>query len=166
MDKYKIAFIYGITDEDRKTSDGQLEFWGDNNAENLHSTCLLEFIEEKYSDLKIFKKLNYKHKPETISYFISKVCHHVVFLNTTKDEKRYGKTGVFILPENLSDNQEETILSFCDFIFDYKINLCYDFIINDGLLESKQLSSNDNKTPKFVMESYLNQIHGAKRKTL
>lgn len=162
MDDYKIAFIYGITDEQRKTEEGKLEFYGENIENSFHSAYLVEFIQEKYSDFKVFQNLNHRHQPEMIAYLLSRVCHHIVFLNTTKDVEKYGKTGTFIMPEDNSDKQWETLFLFCDSIPDYRISINYDITLVDGLLDSKSLSSTENSTPRSLMESYFQKIKNEK----
>lgn len=162
MDKYKIAFIYGVTDEQRKTEDGELKFYGENIEDSFHSVYLVEFIQEKYPDFKMFQKLNYKHQPEMIAYLLSRVCHHIVFLNTTKDVEKYGKTGTFIMPKDISEKQWETLFLFCDSIPDYQVTINYDIVLVDGLLDSKSLSSTENSNPRSLMESYFRKIEYSK----
>ena len=68
MDEYKLAFIYGDTDQKRKIVEGQIERVGDIHDEDvLHIRCLLDYARERYSDVEIFQRLNLRHKPETLT---------------------------------------------------------------------------------------------------
>lgn len=155
MDNYKIAFIYGINDDKRKTKDGQIEIYGDRAEDTLHSVYLLEHIEDKYADFQSFKKLNYRHTPETISYFLTRVCHYIIFLNTTSDVEKYGKTGLVIMPDKTTDNQINSLSSFCEMIPDYRINLCYDCEMIDGIFTHETISPANAQPPKEIVEEYL-----------
>lgn len=106
MENYKLAFIYGKDDENRNIKEGNIERLGDaHDEEQLHINCLLEYAKHRYSDIGIFKKLNSNHMPETAGYFFT-LFGHIVFFNTTKNVEKYGKSGIFLMPQELTDIQK------------------------------------------------------------
>ena len=88
-----------------------IDYIGSIDSLNTHSEALLEYAKDNYKNIPIFSKLNYRHTPETISYFYT-LLGDVVFLNTTKDIKRHGYTGLFILPLEVSPEQKEHGVAF------------------------------------------------------
>ena len=158
MDEYKLAFIYGDTDQKRKIVEGQIERVGDIHDEDvLHIRCLLDYARERYSDVEIFQRLNLRHKPETVAYFFTLLFHHAVFLNTTKDITNYGKTGMLMLPDKLTDIQRESLCSLMREIDDFSIGIFYDLRIEEGILEGKEIYSADCESPLKVFEHYLDK---------
>ncbi len=145
MDQYKIALI---------NKNGQIEKIGETMDEmQLHSVCLLEFALKNYPDVPIFKKLTNRHTPEIISYFYT-LLGNIVFLNTTKDEKKYGKTGFFMFPNGITENQQVSIFAFAQSIKDFSTTIFYDLKLVDGMIEEKALSSMDYQYPEELLKSY------------
>lgn len=154
MDNYKLAFIYGVDDYERNIYDGKIEKIGDSSdEESFHATCLLDHAKDKYPDKQVFKQMSFRHKPETIGYFYT-LFGHILFLNTTKNVQKYGKSGLFMLPSNITDKQKESLFSFCEEIVDFSVHILYDFTIEDGILEGKELSSVENQSPSSLFASY------------
>ena len=100
MDYFKIAII---------GSNGNIDALG-SDTEELHSICLLDYANKNY-DNKIFKQLNFRHRPEVISYFLVSLYNDIVFLNTTKDVKKYGYMGILMLPDALNEASSSTTLA-------------------------------------------------------
>ena len=154
MDDYKLAFIYGTNEEECDIWDGKIEKFGDSSDEDsFHSTCLLDHAKERYPDVQIFKKMGFRHKPETIGYFYT-LFGHILFLNTTKNVQKYGKSGLFMLPSNVTEKQKESLFKFCEEIEDFSVHILYDLNIEDGILEGKELSSVENKNISSLFISY------------
>ena len=99
MDSYKIAFIH---------QNATIDYVGSNTTDDTHSVHLLEYAKNNYPEVSIFKKLNYRHTPETISYFYT-LLGDVIFLNTTKDVERHGYTGLFIFPQKITEEQKRIL---------------------------------------------------------
>lgn len=145
MDQYKIALI----DEH-----GQVERIGDATDDmQLHSVCLLEFALKKYPDVSIFKRLNNRHTPEIISYFYT-LLGNAVFLNTTKEEEKYGKTGFFMLPNDMTEEQQESILLFSKSIKGFSTTIFYDLKLVDGMIDEKALSSMEPECSEELLRAY------------
>lgn len=154
MDDYRIAFIYGVTDDECNIKDGELEFYGDaNDSELSHSQCLKDHAEEHFPNVKVFNMLNFRHRPEVISYFYT-VLGHIVFLNITKNVKKYGKSGLFLLPNEITEKQRVTLKRFCENISDYSISIMSDLKIEDGILDGRELSSVEKQNPAAVFDLY------------
>lgn len=163
MDQYKIAMIYGEDSIEHQTQDGQIEYFGNALDENtLHITTFVDdIIAKKYSDVNLLKKITWRHQPEVPAFFLSKMFNHSIFLNTTSDIEKYGKTGMFILSDQLSDKQQESLLAFCKTIHDYNIKICYQLELNEGLIDSRNFGNDgvEKHTPLELMEYYLENVY-------
>lgn len=157
MEDYKVAIIHGNNNEERNIREGQIEKLGDfSDEEQLHSACLLDYANEKYKDAGIFKQLNYRHKAETIGYFLTMIDNNIVFFNVTKNAKKYGKMGLMLMPEDITPVQREALYDFIETIPDFSIDIFYNLSIVDGILAGKEIFSAFNETPKSVLDSYFN----------
>lgn len=154
MEKYKLAFIHGSADEKRRIQEGTIERVGDALDEDVyHSQCLLEYAKENYPDIEVFKRLNWRHKPETIGYFFT-LFGNIVFLNTTKNMHKYGKTGIFLFPSDITDKQKQSLEDFSKRIEDFSVSIFYDLHLQDGMLDGKELYAVENESPLKVLELY------------
>lgn len=83
-----------------------------------------------------------------------------MFFNTTKyDEdnlRKYGRTGFFMLPNTLTEGQQESIKLFAKQIPNYNIFITYDIEMIDGILDSKTYNSVERITPIELIENYIN----------
>ena len=91
MIDFKCAIIYGYDDERRNIKNGQIEKIGNINSGELHIKCLLDLINRRYHDIKLFNNLNENHQPEVASYLLS-LLGNIIFLNT-----KQTKLGILIL---------------------------------------------------------------------
>lgn len=80
------------------------------------------------------------------------------FFNTTKDIKKYGKTGMFLMPNTISDIQKQALYQFAQTIKDFSINIFYDLNIIDGFLEGDECYSIENESPEVVLEMHFKKI--------
>ncbi len=154
MEDFKIAFIYAKNDEKRKTYEGQIEKFGKIEEESPHSSCLLQYAEERCPHIEIFKRLNYRHRPETIGYFFTAIFNDIIFLNTTKDIGEYGKTGVFLMPSEITEVQKESAYHFAQEINDFSVFMLYDLSIQEGILEGKEMLDSD---PTQILDTYFSK---------
>lgn len=139
MENHKLAIIYGVADIAKNIGDGQIERLGDSKLEHeYHSANLLAEAKKRYPEASIFQKLTYRHRPEVISYFFT-LFGHIVFLNTTKNEKIYGKSGLFIMPKTVTDAQIASLDDFCAEIENFEVDILYDCEIIDGVLDGKEM---------------------------
>ncbi len=165
MDSYKLAIIYSEDNNMKNIKDGQLKMLGDAyDSEELHIKCLLDLAKEIYPEVDIFRKITYRHTPEIASYFFT-LLDNIVFLNTTKNMEKYGKTGMLMMPKNLSEKQIDTLISFTENLKDYSISICYDLELIDGILESKELHSLEKEQTIKLLETYFqreNRINKSK----
>lgn len=167
MDDYKIAFIHGDNYIEKGLLDGQIEFCGKYDKDSLHVINLLDYAKEKFSEETIFEKLTSRHQPEVISYFLAKMGI-IVFLNMTKyDEehlRKYKKSGMFLMPDELTEKQKESLISFCSRISDFNIIINYDLTIDMGLLDSKTIMGFNHETPLELINTYFERINENKIK--
>lgn len=143
MDYFKVAII-------RK--DGVIDVIGQDEQE-LHSLCLLDYARKNCAD-KVFEQLNFRHRPEVISYFLVKLYGDVVFLNTTKDIVKYGHMGILMLPDELSEEQIINLEQFLDDIAEFNICLTTNLYLEDGILQAQELYSVSSETPKDLVGRY------------
>lgn len=54
MDNYKITIIYGNNDDKRNIKDGSIELLGNQTQDDLHIMNLINYLNEKYSDVDFF----------------------------------------------------------------------------------------------------------------
>lgn len=160
MDDKKIAFIFGSDKEEVGIYDGGIEKVGNIKDGAIHATCLVEYGREKYPEASIFQKLNNRYMPEAISYFFINPYNHAVFLNTTKyydDGKisKHGKTGLLLLPNQLTAKQEEAIGKFLDEVQDYSVSITYNLSIIAGFVEGSEILSLSKTDTKGAFQAYL-----------
>jgi len=160
MDNYKIAFIHGENFENKGLSDGSIELYGDITKDSLHVAYLLDYAKKRFSDIPIFDRLTIRHQPEIVAYFLTKLGI-IVFFNMTKYEenhiKRYGKNGMLMLPETLTEKQKEALKKLAADISDFNISINYDLTL-DGILDSKTIQGFNHETPSELIEIYLKRI--------
>ena len=160
MDDYKIAFIFGSNKDNVGIFDGDIRKIGDMKDGYFHSTILLNFAKKYYPEKEIFKILSNRHMPEAISYFYIHFFNHVVFLNATKcniDGRlgKCGKLGILLLPNELTENQENTLIAFLNEIEDYNVRILYNLSLDGGVLDGSEVSFFAREKPIVTYEKYL-----------
>lgn len=162
MDNYKIAFIHGDNFKDKGLIDGKFEVCGENSKDSLHVMNLLDYANLNFPEVSIFQKLSIRHQPEVISYFMTKLGI-IVFLNMTKydDEhlRKYGRSGMFMLPDELTDKQKESLIEFAKSIENFDIMINYDLSIDTGILDSKTIQGFNHETPQELIDIYLKRVN-------
>lgn len=162
IDKYKISLIYGQDDVNHNMKDGKIDCFGNmKDMDEMHIINYIDVIKKHFSDVKLLGKITWHHSPEVPAFFFSKLFNICSFMNTTKDIKRHGKTGVFVMPDELTERQIQSLLLLTKNIEDFKIQICYNLELNEGIIESKIISNNgiDKKTPYELMSHYIENIH-------
>ena len=158
MDNYKIAFIHSDKFEHKNLNDGQIVYHGKMIEDSFHVINLLEYARNNFSDVSVFNQLTIRHQPEIISYFLSKLGI-IVFLNMTKYDdknlKKYGRSGMFMMPDELTDKQVESLKQFAETIPNFSVFINYDFNLDTGLLDAKSLHGFDKETPRELIDIYL-----------
>lgn len=157
MDNYKLAFIHGHSDKERNIQEGKIEKYGVLDEGSLHILSLLDYAKETYPDVPIFKQLNDRYAPEAVGYIYTKLGD-IVFLNMTTDVQKYGKTGLIMLPDNITEKQKEGLYTLAEMIDGYSICISYDLELVDGILEGKELYTVENQKPTKVLDSYFQKI--------
>ena len=167
MDNYKIAFINGNNFEDRNIIDGKIDYYGEIDSDTLHVMSLLEYAKNNFSDIPVFNQLNIRHQPEVVAYFLTKIGVAVFFNMTRYDAshlKKYGKLGMLMLPDELTDKQKEALYQFAENISDFSISVHYDLNIDTGILSSKTIQGMNNETPKEIIDVYMNTMKNHSKK--
>lgn len=139
-----------------------IDYIGSIDSLNTHSESLLEYAKDNYKNIPIFSKLNYRHTPETISYFYT-LLGDVIFLNTTKDIKRHGYTGLFILPLEVSPEQKEQTLEFADSLKEYQVRILHHLSLEYGILNGEEMQQTLCNSPKELLLHYFEHVNSKKK---
>lgn len=165
MDDYKIAVIYGKDDQEKNIKDGMIEAFGDiHDQDLLHIDCILEHARKKYPEVAVFKQLTDRHSPEAVAYFYTQLGN-AVFFNSTKEPEKYGYSGVLMLPDDLTDNQIQSLQNLSKKISKYIISISYDFKVEDGIIECQEINSLNQETPEELLKKYFarsSKVHKSK----
>lgn len=149
----KIVFICGYEKLDKNITEGKIIGVGNINDDYFHATTLLNFAKDNYPDVSIFNNLNNRHRPETIAYFYTSIFNHIVFLNISSNRKNeIQKAGVFLIPDNITDKQKESLYKFTDEINDYTIGIHYNLKFEDGMVKDEAISSTYDETPRELFD--------------
>ncbi len=146
MDNYKLAII--------NNKDNNVNRRGSINDGDLHINCLISYIREKYCDNKLLMQLNDQHTPDTAAYYLTLFDNNILFLNTTHNVEKYGRTGIFFMPDDISDYQREMLYEFADDIHDYSVDIAYDFEVENGFLNASELRSSKAGDIKDLLDTY------------
>ena len=65
---------------------------------------------------------------------------------------KYGKTGFFMFPKEISDNQKIKLYEFADEINDYFIDIAYDFTVDDIKIIDYPRTEIKEKNPQLKFE--------------
>ena len=151
MKNYKLAIIHNSDSDDNL---GQLIEYVGSDFDKIHSELLLDYAEKHYKDINVFKQLNYRHTPETIGFFMLKIFNNVIFFNTTKNVNKYGYTGNFLMPDDISEVQRDLLYEFVDSIEYYRVNILHSLRLEDGILINETMYCGDSDTPRDMLDRY------------
>lgn len=168
MDYKKIAIIHGIDEKDRNIKAGQIEKYGEFEENVLHMEYLLDYVKEKYADKPIFQGFNIHHQKEALAYVLTEFFDKTIFFNTTRYKEdgkttKYGYTGLFMLPKEINQTLAEALISFAKEIEKYEIMIYYDFNLEDGFINQKNLLTEKNATNEEKMIQAINTITNKKQ---
>lgn len=151
IDNSKISLIYGSNISNGNISEGDLECFGIIGDESLHSLCLRDKGIERYPNVKIFENLSYRHSPETVAFFFVEQ-NDIVFLNTTKNMEKHGKTGILLIPDEISDKQKDSLYKMSEYLKEYRINLTTEMKFSDGIIDGKELYLSESGLLKNALD--------------
>ena len=123
---FKIVIINGINDE----MDGKIEKIYSEDENSYHVELLTNYIQINYPPNDEIKNLDYS-SANSLSLFLREQGK-VVFINSTSYKKqyisKYGKSGILILPNQLSEKQIAALNNFKNDINDFDdLQAWYDF---------------------------------------
>lgn len=159
MEEIKLAIINGENSE----LDGKINCFYIDEQESYHSTILSEYIKENYGTNKELENLDLNNA-NSIMLFLREQGN-IVFANDTTYKNgmpdRHGKTGFFVMPDFLSDNQKESLQEFNKMVQDYDyLEIWHSF---ESHVDCKILFTNDKSQVKTIIDFYLEKY--AKTKT-
>ncbi|MCI9233993.1 MAG: hypothetical protein HFH08_05310 [Bacilli bacterium] len=154
MEQNKLAII---------SSDGEIAKRGDRKDEKLpHAICLLEYIKEKYPNNETLKKLNFRHTPNIIGFFLTLYGNAILF-NTTKHEEKYGKSLYLLMPATLTESHQRSLEELLESTPSYSLTIAYNMKVTNGVLDGQELSPVEKIPPIQVLEMYYKKV-GIERK--
>ena len=168
MNDDKVVFIFGSNKEEAGIHDGDIMKIGNVKEEDyFHSSLLLNFAHQYYPNISVFNKLSSSHRPEAISFFFTHFFNHAVFLNTTRYNengslRKYGKQGVLLLPQQLTDNQKDTLTQFLEEISDFNIVILYNLTLEQGFFDAEEIATASKERPDVLFEKYLEKTEKSK----
>ena len=62
MDDYRIAIIYSDNQLNKEKKNGEIELYGDTSLDYMHTKYLLDYVNENYPEVPIFKQLTIRHQ--------------------------------------------------------------------------------------------------------
>lgn len=158
MENYKFAIFYGDENKKKEMQDGKVEKFGNILLEDFnHIHYLIEYIDNNFSDIPLFKSLNKRHSPEIAAFLISRLGN-IVFLNVTQNIKRFGKSGIFVMPDKITEKQKTTLYYFLEEIKDFSITIIYKLKIVDGILDGDNLVQGDKDNSKNLLDSFFSKL--------
>ena len=161
MDKNKVVMLFGTDAADGKYFDGKIEGFGDAEDKDLHISTLLEIVHNYFSEDPILTRLNIHHPATVAAYFMVELGH-IVFLNTTSFEKellqKHGKSGILMVPDNITYEQFESLKSLLSQLDNYTINVSSDFKFNEGFLESKSFTLVRGMDKQLILDRLSSKI--------
>ena len=161
----KIVLFYGMDPVDGQIKNGTCDRIGSTEKEDFHIFCFREFCKSHFLDIKAFQNLSYRSSIDVVSYFLSQVMGHVVFLNTTKDIEKYGYSGMFFMPPELTEEQAKLVTSFTEELTSFQIVVNYDMALNAGIIEAKtKQATSDVNIKKFIQNFIDIQYRKGKKK--
>lgn len=162
----KLFIIHGKEAVDGVIKDGSItEIEGDNWQEN-HIISLCYYLKDHYKDQPLLQQITYTHQIEGACVLFAK-HGDVIFLNRTMIyHQSLEKSGTFIMPDDLTPAQQESLLLMKEMLKDFqRINICYDIEIEDGIINNAWLDSGYAKDATKVIDTYLQQ-QASKGKTI
>lgn len=148
MDNDKLIIIH---------EDGTIEHIGNfHDEEEYHSVCLLNYAKEKYPNVTIFDRLNYRHKAETIAYFYT-LIGDIVIINDSDNKLKYGRTGWVLMPSEITDIQYNKLYELVPVLKDYNVKLTYDMNMDTGILAGHTIYDNDHNF-EGILDNYFETI--------
>lgn len=133
MENVKIAVIHG---EDML--DGNIDVINRENPDRYHIDYLLEYINKNYKENEMFKNMNRNETANSIGLKLKDIGNIVFFDITTylaDGTPNYnGKSGIIMLPENVTEKQTEALDLFKSRISDYtEVSFWFNFKEEDGM---------------------------------
>ena len=152
-ERIKIAIING----ENSGYDGKIDYIKVDKEDFYHAYLLKKYIEENNYIVSDDVNMN---DANSMSLFLREKGN-VIFLDSTtyKDNKPglHGKTGIVILPDNVTENQKEAIMNLNEEIEDFdSLQVWYNFSAH---LECKMLIAQNNDQVRTILGDALDNIN-------
>lgn len=161
MDKdIKLAIINGENSE----YDGKINCFYIDDQELYHSTIFFNYIKEHYVNKKELEDFDLNNANSMMLFLREQ--GNIVFVNNTtyKNElpDRHGKTGIFAMPDFMSENQKESLRKFNKMLNDYDgLQIWHSF---EFRTDCKNIFTKDKSQVKTIIEFYIENYTKLKTK--
>ena len=136
-DELKLAIINGPNSNE----DGEVERFYIGKEDYYHSKVLFDVVNSEYSQDEL-GKVDLKNA-NSMALFLRE-NGNIVFFNTTtyidKQASKHGRTGILIMPDEITENQKDSLMEFNRELSDYdELQVWYEFTddFNCQLLRTK-----------------------------
>ena len=127
----KVAIIHGEKPVDNLNKDGVIDYLNCTlEDEYFHIVMMLKYLETHYKDNPKLQSYDVYNSINEISLYLSRLGN-IIFLNTTNYRKemlqKHGRHGIIMMPENITDNQKESLRELKQHLEKYnEIQIWYD----------------------------------------
>lgn len=160
MEEIKLAIISGENSE----FDGKIHCFNIDDQELFHSTIFLNYIKEYYGTNQELKNIDLDNANSMMLFLREQ--GNVVFVNDTTYKNgipdKHGRTGIFAMPDSLSESQTESLKEFNEKIEDYDgLQIWHSF---ESHMECKNLFTKDKSQVKTVIDYFIKNYSQSKTK--
>lgn len=159
MEEIKLAIINGESNE----YDGKINCFYIDEQELFHSNIFSKYIKENYSPNEL-ENLDFDNANSMMLFLRER--GNIVFVNDTTYKNgipdKHGKTGIFAMPDFISENQISALKEFNKMIKTYDgLQIWHSF---DSHIECKNLFTKDKSQVKGVIDFYIENYAKSKVK--
>lgn len=151
IEDLKIALIYGSKPVDGVNKDGKVESIYKDEEDTAHLFYILDFLKDHLLDDENVRSAMDKREVNSIFYELQ-ALGHIVFAENSSGSY---KSGLFFMPQNISDKQKQSLDKFGTLLKKSDYNL-YVFSKlhkdSDGVLTGNQLQGKSDVLNRFIYD--------------
>ncbi len=153
IDNYKLAVISNA--EHYELEDGEFVKFGSFMFYIYHRFAMRDFCKKYYKEILNYPDIHNDSPPELYAYYLQEQGN-IVISNLTHASKidEYGKEAVIFMPQKITEKQKESLEVFMEKIEDYELFILYDFHLENGLPQSKNIIKGPTERPIDLLNRY------------
>lgn len=156
----KLAVITGTNNE----IDGQINCFQIGEDDAFHAAILSDYLKEKYWANEEIKKINLDNA-NAMGLFLREQGDVVFFNSTTYKDgspNKHGRTGIFIIPDNMTENQIESLKELNEKVNHYdEFQIWFDFESHD---QCKMLFTKNKEQVKTIIDNFIKTYSSDKKR--